>query len=559
MKRLTAICCGLALAGAMACGDVNDTEPEDTGMQLSSGVVDGSDVEYMEYNIYKYTGEDEDCPPESYEPGSLGPEWELVHTKITPLIKHMVLPGDFEKFQNNPLHEDSQHKFADAKYFGEAGCYEVHVQPLKKKHPRVKSKDCLSTHGIFEIVPGDFKENFLISQCPGVPDEDGKGLKDMITVLNGPPLIDDFDYDPKFPECPEEGDAQPYPSTRVCVTAIEPEKDPVEIQFALQGFDNPFFTIDNDGVGNFHGSYTNGVKKVNYEPDNDYIRNELKPDDENPKKRVVEACVEIKFERKLVDTHYDLEVRVLDMLYDHEKGLITFEQYFEDRNIKDNGDKILSRAVQLFEVHVPKCDLLPVPDPDDFVCNKSQGWWKTGKVDEKWELTNYDRMDTYLCEAGEGDEPDDKNYALWFDILDRQQTYKSQYFNLARQYIAAELNFAGVNWSELVGDDDEDDFFVQKAEFFDLVLELTSKVLQREEKCNTDFTQKSGPEQKALISKNLEALEGQYKADFNAFYDTDSDDFDSGINYKDLDYESLKDLLENFNRFQCIVEDPEDP
>jgi hypothetical protein len=131
-------------------------------------------------------------------------------------LEDILLPGGHPGFEDRPFDADSEHLFADAFQVVPAGCYDVVSQPLTAEGE--PSSDCApaSESGV-QVTDGQTTEIMLINQCGN----DGIGALDAIAVLNHAPQLVDVRYEPSKFTC---GD-----STRICVTATDPDNDPLQL------------------------------------------------------------------------------------------------------------------------------------------------------------------------------------------------------------------------------------------------------------------------------------------------------------------------------------------
>ena len=132
-------------------------------------------------------------------------------------LEDLFLPGTGGMFENAPFDGSSQHIFSDHFFALPAGCYDVTVQPVTASGE--DSKDCASATATgVEVNDGETTEIMLISQC--APTGTTGGL-DVIAVINHPPQITGLTYDPSKFICED--------TTTICVTATDPDNDPVTI------------------------------------------------------------------------------------------------------------------------------------------------------------------------------------------------------------------------------------------------------------------------------------------------------------------------------------------
>jgi len=199
----------LALAGCLATNEKSRTEGSQTGetglaISAAANIGDKTDVALMRYSIDRIACAD-------------GDKFDALNRTITVRLEKMMLPGGIPAFDNSALDQSSAHPFADHFEVVPAGCYNINATPLTEEGD--KSADCASARaqGI-QVIDGDTTEVFLISQCKGT----AVGAVDTTVALNQPPTIEQITYNPsKFITL---GDRDV-----VCVTASDPNGDPVEV------------------------------------------------------------------------------------------------------------------------------------------------------------------------------------------------------------------------------------------------------------------------------------------------------------------------------------------
>lgn len=210
---VTATAVGLMFSGCGAAddGSVGTTEPgaetttNTTGMALRMDILAETDVAGMAYSIERVS-----CDGEEFEAWSAQAQVDL---------EDLLLPGGLETFEDQPLDADSEHLFADYFTVLPAGCYDVQITPIDSNGE--PSDDCAtaSAQGV-QVMDGETTEILLVSQCEG-PE---RGALDTVAVINHPPTIDAFTYEPsKFTSCGEE--------VEVCATATDPDGDPIEFMW----------------------------------------------------------------------------------------------------------------------------------------------------------------------------------------------------------------------------------------------------------------------------------------------------------------------------------------
>jgi hypothetical protein len=207
--RFSALACLLTVTGVACSGSEKDDTETQTGIHLQAIVPENdTDVTDIEYTIQQV----------SCETGTpIGSA--IVATR--PLEGDQVIPGGSPELQDKPLDKGSAHFFADAFEVVPAGCYDVSAAPLAGS---AASEDCAaaSKQGV-SVTAGQTTEVFLISQCKG----EDPGAIDAIVALNREPVIEDVEFaDSKF-ECGA--------PTEICVSASDPDNDPIEIALDAPG------------------------------------------------------------------------------------------------------------------------------------------------------------------------------------------------------------------------------------------------------------------------------------------------------------------------------------
>lgn len=130
-------------------------------------------------------------------------------------LESLYLPGGISVFEQEPYDADSKHIFADHYFLLDEGCWDVTAQPLAGE---ADSAVCDPAHkkGV-QVNDGSTSEILLISQCEGA----SRGGLDVIGTLNRPPEVTAVEFkDSKFLDSCEQN--------QVCVTAIDPDGDPME-------------------------------------------------------------------------------------------------------------------------------------------------------------------------------------------------------------------------------------------------------------------------------------------------------------------------------------------
>lgn len=205
----------LALAGCLAVNDKSRTEGSQTGetglaISAAANIGDKTDVALMRYSIDRIA-----CAE--------GDKIDALNRTITVRLEEMMLPGGIPAFDNSALDQNAAHPFADHFEVVPAGCYNVNATPLTEEG--AQSADCASARaqGV-QVLDGNTTEVFLISQCKGT----AVGAVDTTVALNQPPTIEQLTYNPsKFITA---GDTDV-----ICVTAGDPNGDPVEIDWNQTG------------------------------------------------------------------------------------------------------------------------------------------------------------------------------------------------------------------------------------------------------------------------------------------------------------------------------------
>lgn len=199
---------------ALATGCAGDTPPDEvreTGLALTFDTLADTDVAG-----FMFTATEVDCATGvPVDPANV--------TTATEDLEDMYIPGTGGMFEDAPFDGASNHLFSDHFFALSPGCYDVDVQPITEDG--VDSDDCAPAgqDGV-EVIDGETTEILLISQCVGDPSVGGL---DVIAALNHPPAITGLNYDPSKFICSE--------TTTICVTAEDPDADPVTIVPAGDG------------------------------------------------------------------------------------------------------------------------------------------------------------------------------------------------------------------------------------------------------------------------------------------------------------------------------------
>ncbi len=389
LKRITAVCVGLAFAGSLACVDGVDDEPDEEvheqGINLVTNVDTSSDVTHMKYTITPV-----ECP------NNVNPSKKDKGEKQKPIVakkslKDMTLPGGIPTFENKPFDENSKHQFADYLKMLPVGCYDVDVQPMRSK--KKASKDCqpVSQQGV-EVTKGKTTEILLVSQCKG----DHTGLLDVIAALNHPPTLVDFEIIPnKFVECPKKGK---YVPVKVCARATDPEGDPMVMKWdQLKG----------PAVKDFKVKHSVQVKDT------------------------LTECVTAKLRAvKEGEKQHQFKVTVYDQFHNKHSELITAEQWYKDNSF----GKVKSRVTQKFPIYV-SCVEKPKKKR---ACPLNKKHWKSHHKyasmpkDIAWPTSHYTSKPaekTKMCGK------------TWLNNL-HTKPKGDAFYTLSHQYIAAHLNIA---------------------------------------------------------------------------------------------------------------------
>jgi hypothetical protein len=185
-----------------------DSHLGETGLAIGV-VVDTSsdmDVAFMQYGIKRVA-----CVA--------GEEFEPLSRNIRVDLEAMLLPGGIPAWENSPLDKSSEHQFADHFEVLPAGCFDVTAAPLTAAG--TASGDCATafTNDV-AVLDGFTTEIFMISQCKG----EEVGAIDAVVALNRPPNLVDLTFNPsKF--------IHAGTKTTVCVTATDPDGDPLQIEW----------------------------------------------------------------------------------------------------------------------------------------------------------------------------------------------------------------------------------------------------------------------------------------------------------------------------------------
>jgi hypothetical protein len=277
MKLRNCLVLGATLAFAGCIDGKHDTGTGDdnthfgvTGLSIATAVDTHSetDVKQMEYVIDRVA-----CIE--------GEEFDPLNRTVKVNLEKMLLPGGIPAWENSPLDRNSEHPFADHFQVLLAGCYDVSATPLTGGGDL--SQDCAAAfeNGV-QVDDGYTTEIFMISQCKGA----AVGAIDTVVALNKPPDLLHLTFTPsKFIT---EGE-----KTTVCVTAADPNGDPVEFEW--------------DQIG---GSLC-GATVISSEKWGDFTT----------------QCVDVE---PMEAGDYLFEVRMYDLLHDENNKLIRIETWLEE-------------------------------------------------------------------------------------------------------------------------------------------------------------------------------------------------------------------------------------
>jgi hypothetical protein len=297
MKPQTSVLFGAALAlagcvdpqpGEKGDGKQNTHEGE-TGIAISAAVTASADtdVAFMDYGIERVA-----CVE--------GEEFEPLRLEIRVELESMQLPGGIPEWENSPLDKDSEHQFADHFEALAAGCYNVSATPLAASGG--VSAECAAAHAKdIEVLDGETTEIFMISQCKG----DAVGAIDSVVALNKPPTLQSLTFSPsKFLKAGQK--------TTVCVTASDPNSDPVEFEW--------------DQIG---GAMC-GASVISNQHSGD----------------TTTECVDVE---PMELGNYLFEVRIYDLLRDENKKLIRFETWLAEHGYPNTSHDSLRFPVYVGE------------------------------------------------------------------------------------------------------------------------------------------------------------------------------------------------------------------
>jgi hypothetical protein len=206
--------CGLiaglaAIAGSIACGtaDTPDDNAAVAKLHLTIALAAVGDVVSTRFEI---------TPVDCMTGSATGPA-----TVIVRALEDGTIPGGIGTLENNPLDEDSAHRFADLFTTVEAGCYDVAATPLNAASEPSAVCAAASKKAVV-VLPGKTTEVFLLNQCDG----EDSGNVDILAALNTAPHLQSIHFEKsKFASCHE--------SQVVCATATDPENDPLDFKWTV--------------------------------------------------------------------------------------------------------------------------------------------------------------------------------------------------------------------------------------------------------------------------------------------------------------------------------------
>lgn len=215
--------------GLSACGSVgdegSDAPAETADMALNVDLKGDTDVAGFKFILERYK---KNCSDSD----------ELDPTKKTSAfesLEELYLPGGNPDWEKNPYDPNSEHHFSDHLFTVKPGCYRIIAKPVKAD--KTKSDDCSEANLEDEqIAAGTYNEFHLISQCQGR----ARSTVDVVASLNHPPVIKKVDLQ-KF-TCAGAG-------VHVCVTATDPDNDPLRITFKRMDQNNTLTTMNNSMPG----------------------------------------------------------------------------------------------------------------------------------------------------------------------------------------------------------------------------------------------------------------------------------------------------------------------
>jgi hypothetical protein len=215
-SRFASCACAL-LPLALACGAAEGADGSSPAETVGSSqallrvdvaaLLEQDDVSQLRFEAVRVS-----CAGEAFEPSTV--------TSDAP-IADLLLPVENPTLANQPLAPDSEHAFADKLVALEPGCYDITLTPLGPSG-EPSSRCSAAGASAVEILPELTTEIVLVSQCQST----AGGLGDTVLTFNHAPTLSNLTYpDTRFvPRC------QP---ARVCVTAADLDRDPIELLWAL--------------------------------------------------------------------------------------------------------------------------------------------------------------------------------------------------------------------------------------------------------------------------------------------------------------------------------------
>lgn len=294
----TLIAAGFLFGGG--CGEEgmnfrNDDATQTTALALSTQLDKESSVTGMYYSI----------TPVSCSTGAPLGQDVMEHSGT---IEEMTFPAGL--VPDHPLDAQSEHRFADYYKVLAAGCYDISATPLIDDQP---AQGCATAHASnVQVVDGMTTEVTLISQCDGA----SRGGLDIAATLNYAPHIDALTYTPsKFVEVCQ--------TTKICATAVDPDKDPLEIVFKkLSG-------PDQGGAPVYLGSTTSQGGATN-----------------------ATRCIEV--DPTTVGT-YDYAVEVYDLVHDEDGSMLRYEELYQQMGRPQQSHDSLQFPLHVSASDDPQC------------------------------------------------------------------------------------------------------------------------------------------------------------------------------------------------------------
>lgn len=216
LSRFSRAACALlplCLACGAAEGVVGSSATETVGVGQAllrvdvEALLEQDDVSELRFEAVRVS-----CAGETFEPRTV--------TSDAPLAG-LLLPVENPSLADQPLAPGSEHAFADKLIALEPGCYDITLTPLDPSGEPSSQCSAASASAV-QILPELTTEIVLLSQCHSPVG----GLADTVLTFNHPPTLSNLTYlDTRFvPRC------QP---ARVCVTAADLDRDPLELIWAL--------------------------------------------------------------------------------------------------------------------------------------------------------------------------------------------------------------------------------------------------------------------------------------------------------------------------------------